>query len=598
MSRLGCPPPILPSLLCLALLSAASAPATGQAVFVNELHYDDSGVDAGEAVEVAGPAGTDLTGWSIELYNGNGGALYDTFALSGTIPDDCAGLGTVFVNTPGIQNGGSDPDGLALVDDMASVVQFLSYEGSFTATSGTANGMTSTDIGVEETSSTPEGQSLQLTGSGATYGDFAWTGPAASSFDACNAGQSFTGGGPADPVINELVVNHTGADTFEFVEIYGDPSTDYSAFTLVEIEGDGASAGLIDDFIQVVGMTDAAGIWVSAFQNSVIENGSVSLLLVEGFSGAVGNDTDNDNDGTLDTTFWTRIVDDVAVSDGDGGDRTYSATVLAPNYDGVGFVPGGASRLPDGTDTDTTADWLRNDFDGQGIPALEPGTPAVGEALNTPGAPNMAVPPTAFTGILINESDSDTVGTEVEEFIELYDGGLGSTALDGLVVVLYNGNGDTSYNAFDLDGFSTDANGFFVIGGTGIPSADLTVAGSGWLQNGADAIAVYEADATDFPNGTAVTTTGLLEALVYDTNDADDAGLLPLLNAAQPQVNEGANGANATESVYRCPDGAGGQRNTSTYQAGMPTPGLANDCVVVMPASVLINELDADMAGT
>ena len=34
-------------------------------------------------------------------------------------------------------------DGLALVDSMMNVIQFLSYEGSFTATSGLANGMTS-----------------------------------------------------------------------------------------------------------------------------------------------------------------------------------------------------------------------------------------------------------------------------------------------------------------------------------------------------------------------------------------------------------------------------------------------------------------------
>ena len=33
-------------------------------------------------------------------------------------------------------------------------------------------------------------------------------------------------------------------------------------------------------------------------------------------------------------------------------------------------------------------------------------------------------------------------------------------------------------------------------------------------------------------------TTDLFDALVYDTNDSDDAGLLVLLNASEPQVNE------------------------------------------------------------
>ena len=44
-----------------------------------------------------------------------------------------------------------------------------------------------------------------------------------------------------------------------------------------------------------------------------------------------------------------------------------------------------------------------------------------------------------------------TPGDDVLEFIELYDGGTGNTALDGLVVVLLNGSDDQSYApVFDL----------------------------------------------------------------------------------------------------------------------------------------------------
>jgi hypothetical protein len=78
-------------------------------------------------------------------------------------------------------------------------------------------------------------------------------------------------------------------------------------------------------------------------------------------------------------------------------------------------------------------------------------------------------------GVLINEVDADNPGTDTLEFVELYDGGVGSTPLDGLVVVLYNGNGDTSYAAFDLDGFSTDANGFFALGDMADPGVDLVI---------------------------------------------------------------------------------------------------------------------------
>ena len=83
-------------------------------VFINEIHYDNTGTDAGEAIEVAGPAGTNLSGWSLVLYNGAGGAPYDTKALSGIIPDQAAGFGTLHFTYPvnGIQNG--SPDAIAL----------------------------------------------------------------------------------------------------------------------------------------------------------------------------------------------------------------------------------------------------------------------------------------------------------------------------------------------------------------------------------------------------------------------------------------------------------------------------------------------------
>jgi hypothetical protein len=159
------------------------------------------------------------------------------------------------------------------------------------------------------------------------------------------------------------------------------------------------------------------------------------------------------------------------------------------------------------------------------------------------------------TNIIINEVDSDTPGNDAAEFVELYDGGVGNTSLNGLVVVFYNGNGDVSYAAFDLDGFSTDANGYFTIGNPGVPGVDLTFnpGGTGFLQNGEDAVALYAANGSDFPNGTSVTTTNLQDAIVYDTGDPDDPGLLVLLNAGQPQVDENGGGNGAAHSVSAVP---------------------------------------------
>lgn len=168
----------------------ATGPAFGATVFINELHYDNVSGDIGEAVEIAGPAGTDLNHWQVVFYNGGNGSPYATLNLSGVLPDEQAGVGAVSFEQSGIQNGG--PDGLALVDPLGVVREFLSYEGSFTAVGGPADGLASMDMGVAETTSTPEGESLQRFGTGRTSPDFTWTGPATASFGSLNGGQTIT----------------------------------------------------------------------------------------------------------------------------------------------------------------------------------------------------------------------------------------------------------------------------------------------------------------------------------------------------------------------------------------------------------------------
>ena len=161
-------------LLALLLLIVNHASATP--IFINEIHYDNTGTDTGEFFEVAGPSGTNLTGWSVVLYNGSNGTVYNTIDLSilGLIPDLQNGFGTLFYDLPSnsIQNG--SPDGISLVNNLGFIVQFLSYEGSFTASNGPATVLTSTDIGVSEQFTTPIGNSLQLSGTGRDYEDFIW----------------------------------------------------------------------------------------------------------------------------------------------------------------------------------------------------------------------------------------------------------------------------------------------------------------------------------------------------------------------------------------------------------------------------------------
>jgi len=183
--------------------------------------------------------------------------------------------------------------------------------------------------------------------------------------------------------------------------------------------------------------------------------------------------------------------------------------------------------------------------------------------------------------ILINELDAQTPGADEAEFVELYDGGGGNTPLDGLVLVLFNGSSESnpSYRAIDLSGHTTDADGYFLIGNAAIPGVDLTF-GNSTLQNGPDAAAIYSATVDDFPNGTPVTTTHLIDAIVYDDYNEDDSELRAvLLNPGQPIALEGATSTEANVySTQRCPNGSGGARNTQTCAAYAPTPGAANQC--------------------
>ncbi|MCG8902067.1 T9SS type B sorting domain-containing protein [Tenacibaculum finnmarkense] len=190
--------------------------------------------------------------------------------------------------------------------------------------------------------------------------------------------------------------------------------------------------------------------------------------------------------------------------------------------------------------------------------------------------------------IMINEIDVDQKGTDTNEFIELYDGGAGNTSLDNHTIVLFNGGKDKSYKTIDLTGYKTTADGYFVIGNSTVANVNLVEFAKNGIQNGADAIALYHADASEFHNGTPITTTDLIDAIVYDTNDNDDAGLLTLLNAKQPQVNENAKDDKDRHSLQRIVNGSGGLRNTDTYTQARPTPGKENTTVFPIPSLTTI----------
>ncbi|RYH72291.1 T9SS type A sorting domain-containing protein [Flavobacteriaceae bacterium 144Ye] len=175
---------------------------------------------------------------------------------------------------------------------------------------------------------------------------------------------------------------------------------------------------------------------------------------------------------------------------------------------------------------------------------------------------------TLFSQVVINELDCDTPGIDDQEFIELKSD-TPNFSLDGYVLVFFNGSssgGDSSYMTIDLDGAVTDVNGLLLIGSSTVTPFPQFLISPNVIQNGADAVAIYLGDDTDFPEGTLATQTNLIDALAYDTNDSDDTNLMALLGLTE-QISEGA--SNNTNSIQRNDDGS--------YTATTPTPRALNE---------------------
>lgn len=140
---------------------------------ISEFHYENAGTDTGEFVEIRVTAGQDISAAQVLLYNGVTGNAYRTINLDGTgLPTGVTvtqttvgGFDYYVISFPDstIQNAASSADGIALVDG-GVVQEFLSYEGTFTASTGAAAGLTSTDVGVSQSNTTPTGSSLQFLG--------------------------------------------------------------------------------------------------------------------------------------------------------------------------------------------------------------------------------------------------------------------------------------------------------------------------------------------------------------------------------------------------------------------------------------------------
>ena len=140
------------------------------------------------------------------------------------------------------------PGGVTLVDDNNNVVDFISWGGSFEASTGSGTGLVSRDIGFDPFSVGPD-DSIHLTGSGTTAAEFAWTGPAASSFGTVNSGQTTTNGDSPDG----LFFNEIAFDQERRLEIAGAPGASVSDMSMIFFDG---TDGTQYKIMQVADKTD------------------------------------------------------------------------------------------------------------------------------------------------------------------------------------------------------------------------------------------------------------------------------------------------------------------------------------------------------
>ncbi|MRT18075.1 HYR domain-containing protein, partial [Vitellibacter sp. q18] len=466
--------------------------AQAQTVFINELHYDNSGSDVNEGFEIAGPAGTDLSGWKVELYNGSNGADYGTTNLTGIIPDEGAGFGTIYFAVSGIQNGA--PDGLALIDGSNAVIQFLSYEGSFTATSGAANGMTSTDIGVSEPGSTPVGESLQLIGTGSVYTDFSWSGPAAESPNLINVGQTFVGSGSGNgPTIicpSDIVANNEIGTCGAVVNFTGFAIDDEDGNISASIIATPASGSTFPVGVTVVtlSVTDSDGNTATCqFSVTVVDNDTpvavcqditVELDPVTGMATVSPTEIDN---GSSDLCGGVALSLDITMFD---CSMTGTNPVMLTVTDDAGNTSTCSATV---TVQDTTA----------------PVITCLGQASGAP--------------VFINEIHYDNAGTDEGEAVEI--AGPAGTNLSTYTIVLYNGNGGTEYNTVALSGTIDDE-------GNGFGAVNFEISG---IQNGA-------------PDGIVLANNGnVIQFLSYEGSFTATDGIAAGLTSTDIGVSEPSN---------------------------------------------------------
>ena len=286
------------------------------------------------------------------------------------------------------------------------------------------------------------------------------------------------GSSSSSVLLNEAFINIPGTDSnLEYIELITDPFSTLSDVWLLEIDGDGGSAGTIDNAQNLSGIVagsnglvllgdgyESSHPWGSEVSSSTtlgnldggqIENGTVNLLLVSGFTGAVDSDLDTNNDGVLDSTPWTGVLDEFGWTDGDSNDHVYASVTLTQNGGGT---PDAATRIFGDTQSNFAASWFNGDISGSVTyddSNASSNLPSGAEL--TPGNYNFGATAPSLNSVVVNAGEGQR--STVETLTLTFDGLVDFDADAFTVIQRSDGNGTatgtavaTSFTCAKVDG--------------------------------------------------------------------------------------------------------------------------------------------------
>ena len=552
------------SLLLLLTMSSANAE-----VLINEVLIDPVGSDgANEWLELCnnGEEDIDVSGWGIESA---GSSWSNKYELSAGMIVPAGGYLLLPAGTfsSAFQNGGSATDGVRLVDSTSTVVDTVLYDSPNTNMLLDDLGNATGPFAPDPSQGNTLARSTDCTEVSGDSSDFVETSdvtPGAENIVGSTGGDTCENTVFSGVVVNEILYNPSGSDGgHEWVELHNSTETD------IDISGWLLEAGTSSFGTKATipeGSVIPAGSYYLIGEDEVIldlgysPNTIASLGLGNGSSSVDGVRLVDCNSVVIDTVLYG-ATGTIGEWEDDNGANPTSFAPKASDGEAIGRVPNGSDSNQSGNDfalLPFPTPWTANDAE----------TTCDGELF------------IKINEFMPNPNEVLADGTEISddegrEWVELYNTSGTSVDLTGWKLQ-WGGNPNYSSGEFALPaGTMIDANGFLLIGGEYVETADVTVPLSGDLDM---TLASSNADGLRLLHCGP----GVADTVVYGPSDEGVANnpdeLLDdneeIATSAAPKPKEG-------QSIARYIDGADSNQSGIDFTvADVNTPGSANPEII------------------